>query len=214
MLSTVTLTTNVATYSTTALAIGSHTITATYSGDGTFGGVTSPAVTQVVQPLVLPDFTLSIPSGTQTIDPGGSATYSISATSINGAYNNVVTMSLTGLPAGATATFAPPTITPGASSGTSVLTIHVAPLSARVQTDQKLWFATLLLLIPALRRRSRSLPRLAAMAVWAVISLGAVMGITGCGGGFFGQAPQTYTLTITGTSGATSHSTTTTLQVQ
>jgi len=214
VLSTVTLTSNVATYSTAALATGSHTITATYSGDGTFGGVTSPGVTQVVQPLVLPDFTLSIPAGTQTIDPGGSATYSISATSINGAYNNVVTMSVTGLPVGATATFVPPTITPGATAGTSVLTVHVAPLTAHAQMDRKLWFAALLLLLPVMRRRSRSLPRLAAMAVWATISLGAVMGVTGCGGGFFGQAPQTYTLTITGASGTTTHSTTTTLQVQ
>ena len=74
--------------------------------------------------------------------------------------------------------------------------------------------AALLLLVPALRKRSRSLPRLAAMVVWGMISLGAVMGIAGCGGGFFGRAPQTYTLTITGTSGATTHSTTTTLQVQ
>jgi hypothetical protein len=172
-------------------------------------------VTQVVAPLVVSDFSLSAPTGTQTIDPGGVATYTISATSVNGAFNSAVTMSVTGLPVGATASFAPPTITPGASSGTSVLTVHVAPLSAHVQTDQKLWFAgLLLLLIPALRRRSRSLPRLATMAVWAMISLGAVMGITGCGGGFFGQAPQTYTLTITGTSGTTTHSTTTTLQVQ
>ncbi len=215
VLSTVTLTSNVATYSTASLATGSHTITATYSGDATFGGVTSASVTQVVAPLVVSDFSLTVPAGTQTVNPGGTATYTISANSINGAFNNVVTMSVTGLPVGATATFTPPTITPGAASGTSVLTVHVAPLSAHVQTDQKLWFATLLLLIPAaLRRRSRSLPRLAAVVVWAMISLGAVMGITGCGGGFFGQAPQTYTLTITGTSGTTTHSTTTTLQVQ
>jgi len=214
VLSTVTLTSNVATYTTTALATGSHTITATYSGDATFGGVTSPGVTQVVAPLIVSDFALSVPTGSQTINPGGIATYTIAAASVNGAFNNAVTMSVTGLPAGATAAFAPATITPGATSGASVLTIHVAPLSAHVQTDQKLWFAALLLLIPAWRRRSRSLPRLAAVAVWAMISLGAVMGITGCGGGFFGQAPQTYTLTITGTSGTTTHSTTTTLQVQ
>jgi hypothetical protein len=40
--------------------------------------------------------------------------------------------------------------------------------------------------------------------------------LTGCGSstGFFASAPQTYNITITGTSGALTHSTTVTLTVQ
>src|SRR5262249_13437758 len=37
-----------ATYSTTALGVGPHTITAVYGGDGNFNGSTSPAVTVLV----------------------------------------------------------------------------------------------------------------------------------------------------------------------
>jgi hypothetical protein len=45
----------------------------------------------------------------------------------------------------------------------------------------------------------------------------AALGFTACGGGgngFFGQQVQNYTVTITGTSGALSHTTTVTLTVQ
>jgi hypothetical protein len=45
----------------------------------------------------------------------------------------------------------------------------------------------------------------------------AALGLTSCGGGgngFFGQQVQTYTVTVTGTSGGLSHSFTVTLTVQ
>jgi hypothetical protein len=45
----------------------------------------------------------------------------------------------------------------------------------------------------------------------------AALGFTACGGGgngFFGQQVQNYTVTITGTSGALSHTTTVTLTVE
>jgi hypothetical protein len=48
-LSTVPLANAVATFSTTSLSVGTHTITATYSGDGFYGGNGSPAVTQVIR---------------------------------------------------------------------------------------------------------------------------------------------------------------------
>ena len=118
VLSTVTPTSNVATYSTAALATGSHTITATYSGDATFGGVTSASLTQVVALLVVSDFSLSVPTGTQTINLGETATYNISATSVNGAFNKALCHDVGN---GASSrrdsyAFAPPTITPGTTS--------------------------------------------------------------------------------------------------
>ena len=49
-----------------------------------------------------------------------------------------------------------------------------------------------------------------------VAGLAAVAGLTGCGAtnGFFGQGPQTYTVTETVTTGTVSHSSTVTLTIQ
>ncbi len=44
---------NTATYTTTSLAIGMHSITAVYSGDGSFKGSTSAAITQTANPAPL-----------------------------------------------------------------------------------------------------------------------------------------------------------------
>jgi hypothetical protein len=48
-----------------------------------------------------------------------------------------------------------------------------------------------------------------------LVSLGTLTALSGCGGGFrFIQPPQTYTLSITGTSGDDTHSTTVQLTVE
>jgi hypothetical protein len=54
------------------------------------------------------------------------------------------------------------------------------------------------------------------LAIVGLGSLGALIGMTGCGAssGFFGQTPQNYTITVTATSGTLSHSTTVTLTVE
>ena len=75
-------------YTTSGLAVGTHTITATYSGDSTYAGVTSAAVTQTVQKItdtvmlgvggspsvgMAMTFTASISSGAMTtLAPTGS----------------------------------------------------------------------------------------------------------------------------------------------
>jgi hypothetical protein len=61
------------------------------------------------------------------------------------------------------------------------------------------------------------LGRAMSVLLLVVAALTAVVGLSGCGSngsGFFTQAPQTYSLTVTGTSGTLSHSTTITLTVE
>ena len=41
-----------------------------------------------------------------------------------------------------------------------------------------------------------------------------MLALSGCGGGYFGPPPQTYTITVTGTSGSLAESTTISLTVQ
>jgi len=72
-----------------------------------------------------PFFMLSASSGSMSIAQGGLGTTTI-ASSLSGAFNNSVSLSVSGLPAGATASLSPNTIaTPG--SGISSLTISVGP---------------------------------------------------------------------------------------
>jgi hypothetical protein len=66
-----------------------------------------------------PDFSVSATPASQSVTTGASATYTVTIGSLNG-FGGVVTLSLSGLPTGATPSFNPATVT---GSGTSTLTI-------------------------------------------------------------------------------------------
>ena len=103
---------------------------------------------------------------------------------------------MTGLPTGATATFSPASIPAGSPTTPFTLTIQTAASTQTTRNDhpQTNWpdspFAPValgFLLLPLaglkqVRRRLRNMPRLMAMLALAVLSLGAVLGMTGCGG--------------------------------
>ena len=165
-----------------------------------------------------PDFTVAVTPPVETVAYGGLATYQVTVGEINGDFSGTVALSATGLPTGATATFTPASVTPGGESSWSVLTIQTASLTAQAHAHNGWrWVpgATLAFCIPLLwwRRRDR-IWRLGTGLLCLLLSAGAAM-LAGCGGGYYSEAPaQSYTITVTGTSGSTQHSTTVTLTVQ
>ncbi len=70
-------------------------------------------------PPPAPDFTLSATPASAAVPRRGSAKYTVSVGSVN-AFDGVVSLGVSGLPAGATGVFQPPTVT---TSGSSILTV-------------------------------------------------------------------------------------------
>jgi hypothetical protein len=221
-----------------SLTVGSHSLSAVYSSDTDFSASTSGVLTQSVI-----DFTTT-PGGSgsggtsgasQTVTPGSAATFSLAIVPTSGtSFSTPAVLTITGMPAGATATVSPlswiqtsstswtyPANTPLANV---VLAIKLPSVTARMDgrvplrqdLPPVLWG---LLLVPFAGRSRRKLSRLGqAMSVLLLLGMGCavVAGVSGCGSsnGFFNQPQQTYTMNVTVSSGALSHSSTITLTVE
>ena len=213
-----------------SLPTGTHSITASYSGDTNFNSVTSSAVSEVVE-----DFTLGSGSGgsgssgtTQTVRPGGTATYTLNIGPTGGTVFPVpLTLSLSGLPPGATGTLSPATLPAGSSLTPVTLTVQLPQTSASLDRRQRprptdrqmpplVWGVLLLPFAARLRRTAKRLGRGAVLLLVLAAGAAATLGLNGCGAtsGFFGQQQQTYTITVTATAGNLSRSTSVTLIVE
>jgi sugar lactone lactonase YvrE len=198
---------------TATLPVGSDPITAVYSGSPSFGGNTSPVVTQLVE-----DFSLALvpqpgnPGGStnQTVVPGQSATFDFTVTPIAVPFTFPITFSVTGLPPGATATIVQPVITPGATVTPFTVTIKTI-LQGELRHEREFGGGSgvvlALLLLPfsaRVRRRAKKLQPVT-LCIALLLILGALGSMTGCGvdTGFFGQAQQTYNINLTGTATGT-----------
>ena len=155
--------------------------------------------------------------------------YNITVAPLGGSYTNLVTLSATGLPAGAQASFAPPSVTPGSTGAPSVLSIQIPAGLARLakpplvepapHRPSSVPLLAMLAGLPLLgaaaaRRRLKGVSRRWMLLAIAALSILPVLALSGCGGGYFGNTPQTYTVTVIGTSGALQESTTISLTVQ
>jgi hypothetical protein len=207
----------VAQLQTSALNAGANPITAVYSGDSDFLSSTSPTLSELVASYNLH---ISSSSSSQTaLFPGQSATYTLVVTPVYGAYNQPITFTVSGLPAGATASFSSTTVTPGSQTTQVTLTIVDAPLASALNPGPRARTAAILLslVLPilGLGSRQRRVRRLFARLALAVLFAGAAAELSGCGAsGFFNQPPQTSTVTITGASGSEQQSVTLTLTVE
>jgi hypothetical protein len=200
------------TFTSASAASATATLTVT---DNASGSPQSVSLSGTATPP--PNFTVSSSSGAQTIQPGGTATYTITVTPQDGAFSNAIALSASGLPTGATSTFSPPSLTPGSSAATSTLTIQTGTAATAESRPNSVWplaapalALVSLLFLPGKRRR-----RWITLALLFFASLGAFSALTACGGGFsLKQQSQSYTVTITGTSGTDVQSTTVQLTVQ
>jgi Bacterial Ig-like domain (group 3)/MBG domain (YGX type)/MBG domain/NHL repeat len=225
MLGTGTLSGGVATYSTTTLAAGaSNTLTAVYGGDVNFNGSTSASTVITVGVL---DFTLGTPNpATQTGSAGTAFTYSFSISPVYANYAGTVSFAATGLPAGGVATFSPSTIAANGGPQTVTMIVNTAAGSAALVKPATpgrglIPVALAFLLLPLagtkrMRREGRRFGRMACLMLLVLAGLGATAAITGCGShaGNTTNNGQSYTITITATSGAIQHTSTVTLDLQ
>ncbi|MEO6807448.1 MAG: Ig-like domain repeat protein [Edaphobacter sp.] len=210
-----------ATYATTTLAAGSHSITASYGGDSNDVASVSTA-TVVTITLSPPDFSIAFNSPTGTITAGSSATITITETPVNG-FAAPTTFACSGLPTFATCTFSPSSLTPTSTTPvTTTLTIATNVATANLTMPvlpfaNRLPLAPLmagLLLLPMVALRKRKLPRLM-MAILAGLLM---LAPTGCASNAAGSQKITpkgaYPVTVTATAGTTSHTQVYTITVQ
>jgi Bacterial Ig-like domain (group 3) len=215
-LGTVALSGGSANFTTSFNTAGTQAITVSYSGD-TNTQASSTSLSQVIDAA----FTLA-PDGsgntTLTVKAGQSVSAPINVTGAAG-FSGAVTFACSGLPANASCSFSPATITvSGTPAVPTLLSVNTASSSMASQLRLNfgaygLTFAGMFLLWPAWRRGGRG---------WAVLICAftfAGLGLSGCSSGS-GPAPAaqtstgTYNFTVTATSGKVQSQSSYTLVVQ
>jgi hypothetical protein len=220
---------SVATFSTSSLAAGNHSITANYLGVAGFVASTSPALAETIIP---PGLMLSVSPPSITIVHGQSGVATISITPLGG-FSNQVALACSGLPAYSTCSFSPSSVlSSGSAAASSVLTIATdvanASLAPRqgpnrsLPTQRSSGEIAIALTVGLLfvgdkkrfheRLRGKYLGR--SLLFVFVLCLG-LMSLSGCGGSSPRDTPVgTSTVTVTATSGSISQSLSLTVVIQ
>ncbi|MBV8113850.1 MAG: Ig-like domain repeat protein [Silvibacterium sp.] len=213
---------------------GTRSVTAAYSGAGALAASAASAAASAAT-SGLPDFSLTANPASATVAPGQYANITLTVTPENG-FSDMVTLSCSGLPAGATCTFSPTTLTPLTSAAvTSTLQIQTQGASGKAaRLENRGSTIALAIALPGalalaglgvLRRRSVIVLR----GFGIVVLLVAGVGLGGCSSryGYLNHPPSgnpglaagTYTITVSGYASisgtsVTGHSLNVTLTVQ
>jgi hypothetical protein len=173
-----------------------------------------------------PDFSLTATPATATITAGSSATYTATLTSLN-SFAGTVTLTCTGAPLNSTCAVSPASETlaaNGTQSPTVTLTTTARgilaprptsfPLNPRNPINLWAWCGLFLaLLVPWIASRQRARKLAWSFALVSVLAFSGCSGLPQHGGGGGGAPAGVYTLSITGTSGSLTHSTTVSVTV-
>jgi hypothetical protein len=189
----------VATYTTSTLSVGKHSITAAYSGDNNTQSSRSPALTQSVISYA-GDFSIAVDPTSASLYTGQRAVIHVTVTSRDG-FNEPVELSCANLPAESTCAFSPASFSSG--QGTATVTIQTAAphrdtagtssSTPRRSTNPLLLAVVGLFLLPIGFKRRRLFVIL--LAAFTFIGIGACGANTPISGG---TPPGTYSIQVTG----------------
>jgi Bacterial Ig-like domain (group 3) len=205
---------------------GTHTLSASYSGDVSFN---PSSTTQSQSVVVTPGFSASVPSASSQVlvsAPGMSGTTSVTVATSSG-FRGTINLSCSQLPSEAACVFAPSSVTGNGTATQTSVGIQVttqAPAATALRLRARsyffaqwisgigLMFSMVLVGLPKQRRRR---------GLFVLLLLGLIVVAPGCsGGGSHGPPPNpgtptgTYTVTVNAVSGSTTNSTSFNLVVQ
>jgi len=220
LLGTGTVTNGTATLTASALAVGTHSVTAIYAGDANFNPATSSAVGITISALS-PAFSLTGTPTTLSLGSGANGVITLGIAA-NASFSGVVNLACSGAPANATCTVNPGSVTLAAGqTATATLVIGTTTTRAELRGSATPWgtssaVASLAVLCGAFFGRRKRMRVLVVLALGVMLSLGTLL--TGCGKG--GQTapatgPTSFTVTVTATpaSGSTASPQSTTVNV-
>jgi hypothetical protein len=179
-----------ANFSLSNLAVGQHTLTANYMGDSKYQSATSPTLTQSIA-----DFQIALPTASQTVTSGGTASYNLTVTPAGGLTGSI-SITCSQLPS--LASCDPVTVPVTGQPATATLTLHTtAPVTSRERSTIRTASLGLLAiaftaLLPFRKRRSIQL-------FVATLTLGLLGSVIGCSSGSTKSTSNPPTTTIPGT---------------
>lgn len=167
-----------------------------------------------------PNFSLSASPSTLVVNSGSQGSLSLAVSPEYG-FNSTVSFACSGLPANATCSFSPTSVTPSGAAVTTQLTIAVSTQASVVRPNSRPFLPATELAVAAcfiIWKRRRAWGGVL-MAVLVLAGAGLLSGCGGGGGtsgggggtGGGGGSPQSYTVTVTATSATVIQTTTVTL---
>jgi lysophospholipase L1-like esterase len=206
-------TTATATYTTSTLTAGTHTITASYSGDNGYVSSTSSAISEVV---TAPAFSSQLNVPSIDVTSGSSIVVDLTLTPVGG-YTGTVALGCSTTAPHMSCAVGELSMTFTGNNVVQSTMLTVNTMSASAQLDPSsgpshggeiiaafLGFPILgLLSLAGLRKRGAGIRAIGSLLIMMIVSGGALMGLTGCGNGANPNdtKPGTYTVTVTETAG-------------
>jgi hypothetical protein len=204
LLGSATLVNGSASFQTTQLAAGAHSVTAAYGGDAADAASTSAAAAVEVAPPASGTYTLSLSASALSASTSKPGTLTLTMTPTGGAAT-AQSFACAGLPSGWSCSFAAPSLS-GSTPQSTTLTVGAMPAATasmlRASMQRVLLYPVPLLLVGAASTRRGPRRRRARLgSVLAGVVLTAVT-LAGCGGsdgdkGAPSASGQTYTITVT-----------------